>query len=67
MVVTFVDISVLERAEEQQRVLVAELNHRVRNMLAVVFSVVTATRREAPTPEFFVDQFVGRLNMPRAS
>lgn len=67
VVSTFVDISVLAQAEAQQRILIEELNHRVKNMLAVVISVVTATHRRASTPEMFVEQLVGRLHgMSRA-
>ncbi|ALK09441.1 CheR family methyltransferase [Blastochloris viridis] len=46
VVVTFVDITQLthaERDEERTRVLIGELNHRVRNMLAVVISVAQQT------------------------
>jgi two-component system CheB/CheR fusion protein len=46
VVVTFVDVTQLTRAErdeERTRVLIGELNHRVRNMLAVVISVAQQT------------------------
>jgi two-component system, chemotaxis family, CheB/CheR fusion protein len=43
VVVTFVDVTGLAEAEEHQRVLVAELNHRVRNMLAVVVALAKQT------------------------
>ena len=36
MLLTFVDVTTLKAAEEQQRQLIGELNHRVKNMLAVV-------------------------------
>ncbi|WP_460447963.1 CheR family methyltransferase [Alsobacter sp. SYSU BS001988] len=39
VVVTFVDVTTLVQAEKQQRVLVAELNHRVKNMLALVIAI----------------------------
>ncbi|MGE0502076.1 MAG: sensor histidine kinase [Rhizobiaceae bacterium] len=41
------DISERKRAEEQRRLLVNELNHRVKNTLAVVQSVVSQTLRSA--------------------
>ena len=43
--VTLVDVTNLGRAEEHQKVLIAELNHRVKNMLAVVISIANATLR----------------------
>ena len=46
VVVTFIDVTQLTRAErdeERTRVLIGELNHRVRNMLAVVISVAQQT------------------------
>ena len=39
VVVTFVDVTTLAEAEEHQQVLISELNHRVKNMLAVVISI----------------------------
>ena len=43
-------------AAEQQRVLVAELNHRVRNMLQVVIGIANQTlRRSADIKEFEQD------------
>jgi two-component system CheB/CheR fusion protein len=41
--VTFVDISGMVAAEEQQRILSAELSHRVKNTLAVVSSIAERT------------------------
>ena len=37
------DVTVLARAEMSQRVLVAELQHRTRNLLAVVQSIARQT------------------------
>jgi two-component system CheB/CheR fusion protein len=39
VVVTFIDVTVLIHAEQRQRVLIAELQHRTRNMLAFVQSL----------------------------
>jgi two-component system, chemotaxis family, CheB/CheR fusion protein len=50
------------RAEEHQRLLVDELNHRVKNMLTVVISLATNTLRQAPTLEAFRDVFLGRIH-----
>jgi len=54
-VVTFIDVTRLteaEKGEQRQRAFVDELNHRVRNILAVVMSVVELTLMEgAPVGE----------------
>ena len=50
-----------KRAEEQQTMMVAELNHRVKNILAIVQSVAAQTMRSASTLENFADAFTGRL------
>jgi len=55
------DISDEKRAEERQRLLVNELNHRVKNTLATVQSVAWQTFKQAD-PEA-VERFSGRLNV----
>src|SRR5258708_2229658 len=54
---------VLERREVMQRqeMLVAELNHRVKNMLAVVLAIATHTARGANSVDLFKKEFSGRL------
>ena len=49
------------RAEEQQRLLLDELNHRVKNTLATVQSIAAGTAREADSIEAFRKSFNGRL------
>ncbi len=67
VVVTMVDISSLVKAEAQQKLLISELNHRVKNMLSVVISVANNTRRTSPSTEDFAEKLVGRLHgMARA-
>src|SRR5262245_39764152 len=44
-VLTFSDVTGLAQAEEQQRVLVGEFNHRVKNMLTEIGSVANQTLR----------------------
>lgn len=67
VVVTLVDVTSLAEAEAHQRTLIAELNHRVKNMLAVVISIANHTLKSAPSPEAFNDAFIGRLHaMARA-
>lgn len=55
-----VDITDRKQADEQQRVLIDELNHRVKNTLATVQSISMHTHRS--TPDQFVDRFEGRLD-----
>ncbi|MDX6749526.1 HWE histidine kinase domain-containing protein [Geminicoccaceae bacterium 1502E] len=50
-----------QRAEEQQRLLLNELNHRVKNTLATVHSIATQTLQTAVHPQAFADAFVARL------
>lgn len=56
-----VDISDRKRAENAQKVLVDELNHRVKNTLATVQSLASQTARHATTLDEFVPTFEGRL------
>ena len=56
-----VDISDRKRAENAQKVLIDELNHRVKNTLATVQSLAGQTARHAATLEEFVPTFEGRL------
>ncbi|NOG74220.1 HWE histidine kinase domain-containing protein [Roseicella sp. DB1501] len=44
-----------------RRLLLAELNHRVRNTLAAVHSLAAQTARAAPSPAAFWSVFAGRL------
>jgi PAS domain S-box-containing protein len=61
VVAMLVDISERKRAEESQKALIAELNHRVKNTLATVQSVAMQTAREAESLACFRDAFDGRL------
>lgn len=60
-IVTLTDITARKRAEEQQTVLVAELNHRVKNILAIVQSVAAQTLRNVGSLDVFNERFAGRL------
>jgi two-component system CheB/CheR fusion protein len=60
--ITFVDVTSLVQAEQHQRLLVDELNHRVKNMLTVVISLATNTLRRASTLEGFHEVFLGRIH-----
>jgi two-component sensor histidine kinase/PAS domain-containing protein len=60
-IVTLTDITERKRAEEQQTMMVAELNHRVKNILAIVQSVAAQTLRASGSLDYFADAFTGRL------
>ncbi|MFN3868092.1 MAG: PAS domain S-box protein [Hyphomicrobiaceae bacterium] len=55
------DITDRRRADEIRNLLVAELNHRVKNTMAIIQSIATQTARTAPTVDRFVSSFNGRL------
>jgi PAS domain S-box-containing protein len=56
-----IDVTERKRAEERQRQLVAELDHRVKNALATVSSVVSQTAIEKETVASFVAALGGRI------
>ena len=60
-IVTLTDITARKRAEELQTMMVAELNHRVKNILAIVQSVAVQTVRNTSTLDTFSETFSGRL------
>ena len=55
------DISESKQTAEQTRLLLRELNHRVKNTLAMIQSVARQTIRQNPDPREFIDAFSGRL------
>ncbi len=55
------DITERKEAEQRQRLLIDELNHRVKNTLATVQSLAAQTARSAPSPAAFRESFEGRL------
>lgn len=55
------DITERKAAERRQRLLIDELNHRVKNTLATVQSLAAQTARGAHSPQAFRDRFEGRL------
>jgi two-component sensor histidine kinase len=55
------DITELKRAEEQQRLLAQELNHRIRNVLAMVQAIASQTFRATPDPVEAKAAFIDRL------
>ena len=58
---TCTDIHDLKQAEERQRLLTAELSHRVKNALAVVQSIAHQTLRRSGSLAEFSGAFQGRL------
>jgi PAS domain S-box-containing protein len=55
------DITARKIAEEQRETLVAELDHRVKNVLAAVQSLAAQSARKAASLESFLKTFAGRL------
>ena len=55
------EIAERQRAEEQNYMLMAELEHRVKNALAVAQSLVVHTRASSGTIDEFTEAFGGRL------
>ena len=60
--VTFIDVTSLAHAEQQLRVMVAELNHRVKNMLTVIVSIAAQTLKRSADAETFAKTFLDRLH-----
>ena len=55
------DISERKAAERRQKLLIDELNHRVKNTLARVQSLAAQTARGAASTDYFRERFEGRL------
>ncbi|WMJ71532.1 PAS domain-containing sensor histidine kinase [Stenotrophomonas sp. 24(2023)] len=55
------DIDALKRATERQAVLLAELQHRVRNIMAVINAIAVRTRDSATTVDDYAERLSGRL------
>jgi two-component system CheB/CheR fusion protein len=65
--VTFTDVTSIVQAEQHQRLLVDELNHRVKNMLTVVISLAAQTLRRSASLDEFADAYMGRVHALSAS
>ncbi|AWN37694.1 PAS domain S-box protein [Methylobacterium radiodurans] len=61
MIGAMLDISARKRAEEHQRLLTGELQHRVKNTLALVQAIASQTLRGATNPEGARDALAARL------
>jgi len=62
VVASFVDVTTLAKAEERQRLLVAEVNHRVKNTLTVITAIARLTSMQAKSPQEFASSFLARLH-----
>lgn len=63
VILQLADLAARERraAEERQELMIAELNHRVRNILSLVRALVTQSRESAHTMEEFSSVLGGRI------
>ena len=62
VVITFIDVTAVARADERQRLLLAELQHRVRNTLSVVRTIARRSAQTSSTVEEYAFHLDGRLN-----
>lgn len=62
VVMTFLDISERKRADDRTAMLLGELDHRVKNILAIVSSIVALTLKTAESPEAFAASMEGRIS-----
>ena len=56
-----IDITARKQAEQTQQLLLSELNHRVKNMLASVQAIAQQTVRQTKDPLEFATSFAGRI------
>ena len=59
--VIFLDVSLRKHHEEQQELLLREMDHRVKNLFAIVGGMVTLSARSANTPKELAQAVQGRL------
>ena len=62
-----IDITQRKLTEDQQRTLVSELDHRVKNVLATVSAVAAQTLDASPSMEHFVAALDGRIRSMAAT
>ncbi|MBT0668549.1 response regulator [Novosphingobium profundi] len=61
VMLSMIDVTERRRAERTQRLLIGELNHRVKNTLATVQAIASQGFRHARSPEEFQEAFSGRI------
>ena len=55
------DITERKRAQEQERLLVREMNHRIKNLFALASSIISLSARDAETPQALKIKAMDRL------
>jgi PAS domain S-box-containing protein len=55
------DITERKRAQEQERLLVREMNHRIKNLFALASSIISLSARDAETPQVLKTRATERL------
>ncbi|MFC0204792.1 response regulator [Novosphingobium soli] len=61
VMIEMLDVTERRRADETQRLLIGELNHRVKNTLATVQAIASQGFRHARSHKEFQDAFTGRI------
>jgi two-component system CheB/CheR fusion protein len=61
VVITFVDVTSVTQAEGRQRLLVAELQHRGRNLIGIIRAIASQTMTVSTDTNDFITRFNGRL------
>lgn len=61
-VCNFIDISERMKAEEARQLLLRELNHRVKNLFAIISGMITMTAKGATSPHAMAETLRGRLH-----
>ncbi|WP_169308845.1 chemotaxis protein CheB [Paracoccus gahaiensis] len=56
------EIEERKRAERRTTLLLGELDHRVKNILAIVSSIIAQTLKANPSPDLFADIIAGRIS-----
>lgn len=58
---TITDVHDLVELQIRQRMLISELHHRARNLLAVTWAIASRTIRRSPSLEIFEEEFRQRI------
>jgi two-component sensor histidine kinase len=58
----YIDVTERRKTEEQKNLLIAELDHRVKNVLACVAAVAQQSRERSRSTDEFLDVLNGRIN-----
>jgi two-component system CheB/CheR fusion protein len=60
-VATFVNVTALSNTQAHQQLLIAELNHRVKNMITVVLTIAEQTIKTSPSLDAFKAAYLPRV------